>query len=1069
MISEKLWYKNAVIYQLHVKCYSDSNGDGIGDFKGLTGKLDYIQTLGCNAIWIQPFYPSPLKDGGYDIAEYCDVHPDYGTLEDFKTFLTEAHSRGIKIITELVINHTSDQHAWFQRAREAKPGSQYRDYYVWSDTPEKYSEARIIFKDFETSNWTWDPVANAYYWHRFYSSQPDLNYDNPEIHDEIFKVLDFWMEMGVDGMRLDAIPYLYQRDGTDCENLPETHQFLKKLRAYVDSKYENRMLLAEANQWPEESAKYFGNEDECQMAYHFPVMPRLFMALKMEDRFPIIDIMEQTPSIADSCQWAMFLRNHDELTLEMVTDEERDFMYRSYAKDPQARINLGIRRRLSPLLENDRAKIELMNILLFSLPGSPIIYYGDEIGMGDNFYLSDRYGVRTPMQWDSSINSGFSDCNPQRLYLPLITDQEYHYTYLNVRNQKENKNSLLKWMSRIIALRQQHEVFGCGTLRFIESTNNHVLVFLREYNNERILVVANLSKSSQYVEIQLEEFANITPIDLFSSSPFNSISEGGYGLTLGRYGYYWLSLSKSKIENADFGDKSVPAFICKNDWKEIFNLTNKKKLIDKLLPEFLQQSRWYRAKSKEIESLEISQILESKENRLVFLKVVSKDGFEDEYHLPISFISLEEGLRLLSLHPRALICRIKVADQEGFLVDSFYNKSFQSHILEMVASSKKLNASGVSIQFTGFSELKSIAQKEKCKQSDVLKNEQTNTSIIYDNALICKAFRRVDEGVNPDFELTHYLYEEAQFHNVPKILGVIEKIESNKKSTLGTIQGYIPNKGDGWNYTLNALETFFRSGSPQIDSTYLDMISCLGKRTAEMHLALSSNKILSKDMIPEPFTIFYQNSLFQGMRSKQKKVFSLLKSKLNEFEPNLQRLAKNVIEQESNIIDLYKKLLNRKFNVNKIRTHGDYHLGQILIVENDVIIFDFEGEPLLSISERKLKKCCFHDVAGMIRSFHYAAITSLNKQEVITKESYRTMPALWYKTVTSQFLKTYLETIDEKNQLIPNDPEELKILIDTHLMSKAINELNYELNTRPEWIFIPLKGILMLSEEICCV
>src|SRR4030081_1302466 len=483
---DPLWYKDAIIYQLHVKAFFDGNNDGIGDFEGLTRKLDYLQDLGVTALWLLPFYPSPLRDDGYDIADYKNIHPAYGRMADFKAFAREAHRRGLRIITELVVNHTSDQHPWFQRARRASPGSALRDFYVWSDTDQKFLDTRIIFIDTEKSNWSWDPVAQAYYWHRFYSHQPDLNYDNPKVKEALFKVVDHWLGMGVDGLRLDAIPYLFEREGTNCENLPESHGFLQQRRGHNDAHYENRVLLAEANQWPEDAVAYFGEGqgDECQMAFHFPVMPRLFMALRMEDRFPIIDILDQTPAIPPTAQWAMFLRNHDELTLEMVTDEERDYMYSAYSQDPEARINLGIRRRLAPLLNNNRRRIELMNGLLFSLPGTPVIYYGDEIGMGDNIYLGDRDGVRTPMQWSGDRNAGFSTANRQRLYLPVITDPEYHYEAINVEAQEANQQSLLHWMKRLIALRKRHPAFGRGTVEFLHPNNRKVLAFVRRHGKD---------------------------------------------------------------------------------------------------------------------------------------------------------------------------------------------------------------------------------------------------------------------------------------------------------------------------------------------------------------------------------------------------------------------------------------------------------------------------------------------------------------------------------------------------------------------------------------------------------
>jgi len=547
---EKLWYKDAIIYEAHVKTFFDSNNDGIGDFQGLRQKLGYLESLGVTAIWLLPFYPSTLRDDGYDIADYMTVNPDYGTLEDFKEFLNEAHSRGLKVITELVVNHTSDQHAWFQRARKAPAGSPERNFYVWNDDPNKYSETRIIFQDFEASNWTWDPVAGQYFWHRFFHHQPDLNFENPEVHQALFDVLDFWLGMGVDGLRLDAVPYLYEAEGTNCENLPQTYEYLKKLRSYVDEHYPNRMLLAEANQWPEDSAAYFGKGDQCHMNFHFPLMPRMYMALATEDRFPIIDILDQTPEIPEGCQWASFLRNHDELTLEMVTDEERDYMRRVYANDPKARINLGIRRRLAPLMNNDRRKIELMNIMLLCLPGTPVLYYGDEIGMGDNYYLGDRDGVRTPMQWNSDRNAGFSRANPQQLLLPVIIDPEYHYEALNVEVQESNVNSLLWWMRHAISTARRYKSLNRGTIEFLQVSNPKALIFIRRYEDETMLVVINLSRNAQAVMIDLSVFEGYIPEEVFSMNRFPKIRKAPYMVALGAFGYFWLKLVKDTEDTA---------------------------------------------------------------------------------------------------------------------------------------------------------------------------------------------------------------------------------------------------------------------------------------------------------------------------------------------------------------------------------------------------------------------------------------------------------------------------------------------------------------------------------------
>jgi len=545
---DPLWYKDAIIYQIHVKAYRDSDGDGYGDFRGLMDKLDYIQSLGATCIWLLPFYPSPLKDDGYDIAAYEEIHPTYGTIADFKRFLDAAHERGLRVITELVINHTSDQHPWFQRARSAPKGSPERDYYVWSDDPNKYAGTRIIFTDTETSNWTWDPVAQQFFWHRFFSHQPDLNFDNPAVRQSVINIMKFWLKMGVDGLRLDAIPYLIERDGTNCENLPETHVVLKQLRAAMDEEFQGRIFLAEANQWPPDVRPYFGEGDECHMAFHFPLMPRMYMALRREDHTPIIEIMERTPEIPDVCQWAIFLRNHDELTLEMVTDEERDYMYNEYAKDRRMRINVGIRRRLAPLLDNGRRQMELMNALLLSMPGTPIIYYGDEIGMGDNVYLGDRNGVRTPMQWNGSWNAGFSEADSAALYSPLIVDAPYGYQAVNVTAQERTQTSLLRWMRRTIHVRSQYRAFGRGTWEPLRTANKRVLVFLRRYEDEVILCVNNLSRYAQPVELDLGEFVGRVPMELYSRQPFPPIGELPYLLTPGPHTFFWFYLAPPGTE-----------------------------------------------------------------------------------------------------------------------------------------------------------------------------------------------------------------------------------------------------------------------------------------------------------------------------------------------------------------------------------------------------------------------------------------------------------------------------------------------------------------------------------------
>jgi len=658
-----MWYKSGVIYELHVRSFQDSDADGTGDFRGLTSKLDYLRDLGISAIWLLPFYPSPLRDDGYDISDYYGVHPMYGTLADFKIFLREAHRRGLRVITELVVNHTSDKHPWFQRARRAPPGSKFRDYYVWSDTPEKYKDARVIFKDAEVSNWTWDAVAKAHYWHRFYSHQPDLNFDHPPVYDEVVKVLDFWLDLGVDGVRLDAIPYLYEREGTSCENLPETHQILKKLRKHVDEKYGDRMLLGEANQWPEDAVAYFGEGkgDECHMTFHFPLMPRLFMSLRMEDRVPVVDILQQTPPIPETAQWAVFLRNHDELTLEMVTEEERDYMYRMYAQVHQARLNLGIRRRLAPLLGNDRKRIELLTALLFSLPGTPVIYYGDEIGMGENIFLGDRNGVRTPMQWSSDKNAGFSRANPQSLFLPINLDPENHYEAVNVEVQERNPHSLLWWMRRMIGLHKRWRAFGHGTLEFLHPENRKVLTYIRKHEAECILIVANLSRFVQPVELDLSAYQSRTPVELFGRTEFPQVTDKPYFLTLGPHSFYWFSLedkspARSEAAGAPIGAEARAQFALDDDWEEIFDERHQP-LLERALQSWLPSRRWFGGKAKIISNVRIREIIpvptKSGKAFFTFVQVDYLQSEPDTYVLPLTAVLANNAMRFAATGRRS--------------------------------------------------------------------------------------------------------------------------------------------------------------------------------------------------------------------------------------------------------------------------------------------------------------------------------------------------------------------------------------------------------------------------------
>lgn len=1100
---DPLWYKDAIIYQMHVKTFYDSNDDGIGDFQGLVQKLDYLEDLGINAIWLLPFYPSPLKDDGYDIADYLSINPDYGTMKDFRTFLKESHRRGIRVITEIVLNHTSDQHPWFQRARRSKPGSVWRDFYVWSDSPEKYRDARIIFIDFEPSNWTWDPLAKSYYWHRFYSHQPDLNFENPQVQKSVLKAIDFWLEMGVDGLRLDAVPYLYEKEGTNCENLPETHLFLKKLRSHVDQKFSDKMLLAEANQWPEDAVAYFGDGDECHMAFHFPVMPRIFMSLQMEDRFPVIDILGQTPKIAPNSQWAMFLRNHDELTLEMVTDEERDYMYKTYARDPKARINLGIRRRLAPLVGNNKRKIELLNILLFSLPGTPIIYYGDEIGMGDNYYLGDRNGVRTPIQWSSDRNAGFSKANPQKLYLPVIIDPEYHFEALNVENQDRNPASLLWWMKRMIAFRKRFVAFGRGEIEFIGSDNSKILAFTRQYHDETVLVVINLSRFPQVAELDLSQYEGYRVEEIFGQNSFPSVRNAPYVLTFGFHDYFWFSLTREEetVKTADV-KRMVPQLKVSRSWENVFKERTKEKLEEDILPAYIAGCRWFGSKGRRIREIRIIENIPLGDNgpgaHMLFLKVRYLEGASDVYLLPLSFSTGSDAEEIIAQNPKVIVAILRIGDTDGILHDSVYSEDFRKTILRMIVkkgSSRGLN--GVLSSNPG-KFLRELSGKElPLEKSQVLKAEQSNTSLLYGNELILKLYRHLEEGMNPDSEIIQFLTEKTGFSHIPPFAGAIEYRRRNAAPiSIGHLQGFVPNNGDAWQYSLDVLGQFFErvlSGAseivalPQIRNSffdikcddipdvlkemigvhYLEMISLLGKRTAEMHCALASSSG-NRDFDPEPFSMLYQRSVYQSMRNLAMRVTQLVRSNLKKLPDDARQEATDFISYEQEILSSFQKILHKKITSLKIRFHGDYHLGQVLFTGNDFVIIDFEGEPARPITERRHKRSPIRDLAGMVRSFHYAVYNALLNRISVRHEDISILTPwldIWYDAISGIFLNSYLENVGDA-VFMPRERAETEMLFETFLLEKAVYEVGYELNNRPGWVIIPIRGIKHILEKV---
>ncbi|HTU38996.1 MAG TPA: maltose alpha-D-glucosyltransferase [Acidimicrobiales bacterium] len=1096
------WYKDAVIYEAHVRAFRDGNGDGVGDFIGLIEKLDYLDDLGVNAIWLLPFYPSPLRDDGYDISDYRQVHPSYGTLRDFRLFLREAHRRGIRVITELVLAHTSDAHPWFQRARRARPGSSHRNFYVWSDTPDRYAEARVIFKDFEASNWTFDPVAGAYFWHRFYSHQPSLNYDNPAVRQAVFDVVDFWLSMGVDGLRLDAVPYLYAREGTTCENLPETFEFLRELRTHVDRRFEDRMLLAEANQWPEDAVRYMGDGDMCQMAFHFPLMPRMFMAARQEDRFPMVDILSEIPPTPPDGQWALFLRNHDELTLEMVTDEERDYMYRVYAQDPQARVNVGIRRRLAPLLGNDRKLIEMMNGLLFSMPGTPIVYYGDEIGMGDNIYLGDRNSVRTPMQWNGDRNAGFSDANPQRLYLPVIIDPEYHSQAVNVEAQAQNPNSLLWWMKRLVALRQRYQAFGRGSLEILYPENRKVFAFIRQHGDERILCVFNLSRHVQCAQLDLSSLRGAVPIELSGTQEFPPIGELPYFITLGPYGFYWFLL---ECEPEDVSPQR-PAFVVGERWDAVFEGTNRQRL-EAWLPLYLKDRRWFAQKVRNVTTATIVDSVPvpalsiparagqgtgppAPVAHVLVVQIEFDLGSPERYLVPLAYMTGNDAEDMRKWHADAVVADVRAGETDGVLADAVHSHDFVAAVTDLLARRRVLG--GPRGQLIGLPE-PALRQFETCVGPDCpttpMAAEQSNTSVLLDEHAILKFIRRHEEGVNPAVEVGHYLSEVAHFRHAPRLGGSVEyraRRPAASPATVAVLEEFVPNEGDGWRYVVDALtlgledalatpeqdgpeatprgvvadESWAFTPAHPLVGPHMEWASLLGTRTAELHVALASATD-NPSFNPEPLTTQDRVALFHGARRLARQVFADVVARGISSEA-----VRCVLQREEEIIERLRQLSAASVQAYRIRCHGDLHLGQVLWTGKDFFIIDFEGEPSRSLGWRRLKRPAAFDLAGMIRSFHYAGQAaalrvSLEFGKTVDAglhDKYEDWLAFWHRRVSGRFLDSYLE-VSAQSPFLPSTRGQVLELLDFFRLEKALYELSYEVNSRPTWVDIPARGI----------
>ena len=1077
---DPLWYRDATIYQLHVKSFFDSNGDGIGDFPGAMQKLDYIRELGTDTIWLLPFYPSPRRDDGYDISDYRGVHPDYGTMADVEAFIAAVHARGMRVITELVVNHTSNEHPWFQAARAAPPGSPERDFYVWSDTDEAYAGTRIIFVDTERSNWTWDPVAGAYYWHRFYSHQPDLNFDNPAVLEEVLDVMRFWLDLGVDGLRLDAVPYLVEREGTSNENLPETHAILKKIRAAMDAHAPGKMLLAEANQWPEDAQEYFGDGDECNMSFHFPLMPRMYMAIAREDRFPITDIMRQTPSIPENCQWVVFLRNHDELTLEMVTDSERDYLWNTYASDRRARLNLGIRRRLAPLLEHDRRRIELMTGLLLSMPGTPVIYYGDEIGMGDNIHLGDRDGVRTPMQWSPDRNGGFSRADPEALVLPPIMSSLYGFAAVNVEAQDRDQHSLLNWTRRLLAVRRGHRAFGRGTQGFIRPGNRKVLVFLRTHEDETILCVSNLARTAQAVEVDLSGFAGRTPIDLLGGSAFPPVGRLPYLLTLPPYAFYWFILA----DEGELPDWHTPApeplpelatLVIRREISDV--LASQRTVIEHdLLAPYLSLRRWFPARSASPISVRIAHAgaVTAAAGDLLLLELNVAAGEQAEkYLLPLGVVWEDEMTGAL---PQQLaLARVRRGRRVGVLTDAFAIDSFPQTILRLLRENAVVRDWDDEIRFVPTAELDKvdIAPDAEIRR---LSAEQSHSSLIVGNDAMLKVLRRTVAGIHPEIEMTRHLTASG-YANSPPLLGLVSRVTPDGgELALILVQGFILNQGDGWSW----MQDFFSRTADSLvgeDSEPADeadafaplliFAAAIGRRLAEFHAVLAGPTD-DPAFTPEIATPA-DAALWAGQ------VRAEIRAALSAIDrvaawPN-STMAEDAAFLAAHADDLHRRIEELAAavpGVLKTRIHGDFHLGQVLVVKDDAFLIDFESGSAQSLEQRRQKSSPLHDVAGMLRSFDYGRAVAVSGRTALTPkegESRAPMIERVHQAIIASFSDAYRQGHDAAMHRWASDaawPD----LLDLFLVQKAAYEICYEADNRATWLGVPLRGLAELTARL---
>ncbi len=1104
----------ALIYEVHVRAYCDSDGDGIGDFPGLTSKLDYLQALGVTAIWLLPFYPSPLRDDGYDIAEYTRVNPTYGTLDDFKAFVEAAHERGIRVITELVINHTSDQHPWFKRARRSPVGSAERDFYVWSDTTDRYREARIIFQDFEKSNWTWDDEAGAYFWHRFYSHQPDLNFDNEAVHDAVMEVMDFWFDLGVDGMRLDAVPYLYEREGTNCENLDETHEFLRKLRAHLDEKYEDKMLLGEANQWPEDTAEYFGDGDECHMNYHFPLMPRLFMAVRMEDRFPILDILEQTPEIPEGCQWALFLRNHDELTLEMVTDEERDYMYRAYASDEQARINLGIRRRLAPLLENNRRKIELLNGLLFSLPGTPVLYYGDEIGMGDNFYLGDRDAVRTPMQWSPDKNAGFSRANPQRLFLPVVIDPGYHYESVNVETQLSESSSLLWWTRRIIGLRRRHPVFGTGSFRFVDSDNPKVFAFLRESESERVLVVANLSRFTQATLLDLSEFNGFVPTEMFGGGRFPPIRESRYSLTLAPHTFMWLSLRGSERAEAAMAEENggPPEVQAEDDPASWLTSSAARRCIGERLSEDIHRQPWRDHQPLGVREIEVEDALpiqlgsEGPSAAAMAIVRVRFSGSEFGVFALAVALATPEYFRSIAGDPDAVLATVKHTSHrtERLLYDASSDPAVAKGLLDLISSGGSSRGYGGVLAGRASEKLPdALPPSHELPEARPLSRDfLRGSSVAFGSRFVLKLVCRDRPANEAALEVLEHLTERCDVPFAPDAVGRLDYTTRSRRTfPVAVARVFVQHESSVRAEVADAarmyLDELFASSDAPFDGDapsapvrtlvdlaseeppaslhpvlvrFADTMEHLGRRVAELHGALADDQG-DERFTPEGFTSLKQRAMYQSMRNAVIPTLRMLGDAMASVDPGTRANAQLLIDNEDCVLGQMKRISEVRLDSVRIRCHGHLELEPILWTGRDYVFTDFEGDPAGRLAELRLKHSPYHDLAALVTDLARTS-ASVAEEQVEAGLVPPSSPlaggidgiaAHWAAWTSAALVRGYTARAEEiRPELLPATSEGRRVLFQAEGLERAMRNLRLALVRRPGEIRRAVGWVLLL-------